>query len=665
MSIRNAIRICFYWPVVLLLALGGAPPSSAQDESRWTARLHPADVRAGETAQVVVEAEIKAPWHVYALTEYRQSPAPERTTITLQEGGVLQPAGDAVQPPPHRAMDQGFGFETEYYEGVVAFALPVRVAQDAAGSQKAAVRVKFQLCKEGICLPPRPRTLDFSFQLEPGPARADRTAPMLDPPAQPAGYSPPGERTPEPPDSAGLTSDNANQQIADARRKGLLQYLLLALTMGFLALLTPCVFPMIPVTISYFSKQQEGAGTTPIRQATAYSAGIIATFCGLGLLVTALFGATGISRLATNPWVNLGLAALFVVLALNLFGVFEIGIPQGLLQGLQNQGTASKLVGPVLLGLAFSLSSFTCTVPFVGSLLASAAQGEWTWPLMGMVAFSSAFASPFFLLALFPQYLNRLPKAGGWLVVVKAFMGFLELAAAMKFLSNAELVWRVGWLTRPVFLGAWFAIFAVAGFYLLGWLRLPHSGGERAGLLRRGLGVATLGLALYVLSAADGGSVGQLTALLPPDPYPGRTSGSSPSAISWLENWDEAVAKARAEGKPIFVNFTGVTCTNCRLMEQNVLPRPEVSSVINQMVAVELYTDMDTPESRRWQQLEQKMFNTVALPLYAVVTPDGEVLGRFDGMTNDVQRFAVFLGAARDRYQRLAQKGPEAAGQSL
>lgn len=634
--------------LVLLTPLILAPGvASAADETTWSARLEPADARAGEAAQVVIEARIEAPWYLYSLTRYEASPAPEATTITLVDGSPLEAMGEPVQPPAVRKMDEGFGIETEHFSGAVAFGLPVRIAEGTTGLQQVSVRVRFQICKEGLCMPARPQTVEFEFTPAPGEARRDRQRAITAAPEQPAGYIAPGaERSAEP--KGAVTPEDAAARIEQARSSGLFQYLLLAFGMGLLALLTPCVFPMIPVTISYFSKQQETGGVKPVSLALTYCIGIIVTFCGLGLLVTALFGASGISRLATNPIVNLALALLFVVLALNLFGVFEIGVPQGLLQGLQTRSSAtSRLVGPLFLGLAFSLSSFTCTVPFVGSLLAAAAAGDWAWPVLGMVAFSLAFASPFFLLSLFPQYLNRLPRSGAWLVVVKATMGFLELAAALKFFSNAEMVWGMGLLTRPVFVGIWFALFTMTGLYLLGWMRLPHSGGESIGLIRRGLGVLTLVFAVWVLGAADGRRIGELTALLPPEPYPGRASARTAGSIRWLHTWDEAVTKAREEKKLIFINFTGVTCTNCRLMEAYTLPDPRVVEAIGDMVAVELFTDKQTPESEAYQALEERLLGTVALPVYAVVTPDEEVLGRFDGMTRNAASFAEFIKAAR------------------
>lgn len=647
-------------PTYLLLALLLASPAFAQqkDPVSWSARLEPADARAGEGARVVVTAKIRETWLIYAPTVPPGGPIPLK--VELGDGSALVAGGTLVQPPPKKKHDPGFDMEIEYYEGEVVFGLPVKLADGIGGAQAHAVKVRYQACDPRICLPPKTVEVPVAFVVAEGPPRPERSEPVTAVPEQPAGAKPAAttsgdDGTGNTPTAAGRTApgaaaDDFNDRIKQAQARGLIAFLWLSLTMGFLALLTPCVFPMVPITVSFFSKQQGSSRRKDLAGAFAYCLGIIATFTGLGLLMTVLFGASGIQKFATNPFVNLGLAALFVVLALNLFGVYEIVLPSWLVNRAGAGSRAGGLVGPLLMGLTFTLTSFTCTVPFVGTLLVATTQGSAIWPLVGMLAFSTAFASPFFLLALFPGWLARLPKAGSWLVSVKAYMGFLELAAAVKFLSNADLVWQTGLLTRPVFLSVWSTIGIIAGLYLLGWLRLPYGEGPvTPGLFRRALGVATAGVGVWCLAAIGGRSLGELDAFLPPRNY-GAPAGAAIAhgEIPWVMDYDQAVVRARAEGKPLFINFTGYTCTNCRLMESTILPRPEVAAELSQFIPVELFTDGNGPKYERNRRLQEKTFGTVAVPLYVVVTPDGKKVGEFAGLTRNPQEFAAFLRKARE-----------------
>ena len=358
-----------------------------------------------------------------------------------------------------------------------------------------------------------------------------------------------------------------------------------------------------------------------------------------------LFGASGLSLFAANPFVNIALATLFFVLALNLFGVFEIIVPSSVLNKVQPTGK-SGLLAPLLMGFAFTLTSFTCTVPFVGTTLVSAATAGPLYPAIGMLAFSTAFALPFFLLALFPSYLANLPRAGQWLVSVKAFMGFLELAAALKFLQVADYSLQLGILTRPIFLAIWFTIAVVAGFYLLRVVRLPgDTGTQKPGPGRLALGVATLGVAGWLLAANNGVSLHDLDAYLPPRDYGAQTKIAS----QWIKNdLDSALAQAKTEGKPVLIDFTGYACTNCRLMENNVLPHPDVKQALSDFVTVKLFTDGSDEKSRQFNKYQQDKFGTVAIPMYAVISPDGEVKGQpLEGLERDPAKFIEFLQDSR------------------
>lgn len=413
-------------------------------------------------------------------------------------------------------------------------------------------------------------------------------------------------------------------------------FLLAAFGAGLLALLTPCVFPMVPITVSYFTKQHEkNPNGSTLAQPLAYCLGIIAAYTALGLAVTVIFGASGIQNLATNPAVNLVLAALFIVLSINLFGYYEFALPSGITNRFNARGKTGLWV-PVLMGLTFTLTSFTCTGPFVGTILISAASGKLVYPVMGMLAFSTAFSLPFFLLAKFPGYLSKLPKSGAWLAAVKGFMGFLELAAAIKFFSNADLVWGTGLLSRKAFLGVWAVIFVAAFLFLIGVLKLKHAPMPKAfGPGRIAIMAATAFVAGYFIYGITGASLGEMEAYLPP------------AKSGWLESYNKALELARRTNKPVFINFTGVTCTNCRWMEKNMFPDPDVKNELKRFVLVELYTDKQSKEDQDNQALQQKLTGTVALPVYLAVAPDGKVLSKFESSTRDKAEFLRFLSSAK------------------
>ncbi|MCC6402669.1 MAG: thioredoxin family protein [Fimbriimonadaceae bacterium] len=494
------------------------------------------------------------------------------------------------------------------------------------------------------------RTLSFAVEQPVQPA---------EPPAEPpvattqAGSPPPPDPATKP-GAAPLGGDATASAIQSAMVQGLAPYLLLAFLAGIAALATPCVWPMIPITVSFFSKRGEG-GKKDVRGALAYSLGIMLTFTLLGLAVSLLFGASGIQRLAANPWVNIGLTMVFVVLALGLFGVFNFTLPQGFVDKFQKGSrTQSGLAGPILMGVAFTLTSFTCTVPFVGTLLVSVATGNVLYPILGMLAFSFAFAVPFYLLALFPQWLASLPKSGSWLASSKAYMGFLELAAALKFMSNVDLAFNWGLLTKPAFLAVWVVVFAMAGFWLVGAMNLPHADGPepKIGVGRRVFGFLNIGLATYLLTAINGAPLGQMVGFLPPDPYPGRgpsavasKAGEAPKDghIAWVKDYDLAVATATAEGKMLFLNFTGDFCVNCRVMENTVFPDPKVTELIGSMVPVWLVTDREDESSRANSALREKLTKSVTNPVYVLQKPDGTVVTIQGGATNGPGPFIQWI----------------------
>jgi thiol:disulfide interchange protein len=399
----------------------------------------------------------------------------------------------------------------------------------------------------------------------------------------------------------------------------------LAASAGAVSLLTPCVFPMVPITVSYFAQHAGADRRAAVRNAVIFGAGIILTFTALGFLLAILVGASGVARFAANPWVNLGLAALFVVFALNLFGVFQIVIPSRWLTALDSTSRrqrSSGVVGALLMGLTFTLTSFTCTAPFVGTVLVAAARGQWVQPLAGMLAYSFVFALPFVILALVPQSIARLPRAGAWLASVKVVMGILELAAAMKFISNADLIWQWDLFTRPVVLVTWCVLALALVWYLAG---------------RSWIGAAIAAAAcVWLATGVSGRSLGELESFLP-------QRGSNVQLAWRLNDYDAALAVARASRQPVFIDFTGYTCTNCRWMEANMFTRPEIKQELNQFVLARLFTDGDGAMYDAQQTMQQTKFGTVALPFYAIVGPDGRTVATFAGLSRRPEEFLAFL----------------------
>ena len=422
----------------------------------------------------------------------------------------------------------------------------------------------------------------------------------------------------------------------------------LAASTGLLSLLTPCVFPMVPVTIAYFSTPERN-NSRGLRRALLFALGIVGTFTILGLALAAVFGAAGLNRFAADPLVNLGLASIFLVFAANLFGWFEIGIPwrvSNAADRVARDATPGSSLGALVMGATFTLTSVTCTAPFVGTLLVLASQGSWTTPIAGMLVYSAAFALPFFLLAAAPGLVSHLPRAGEWMRTLRVLIGLLEIAAAVKFVSNADLVLGWGIFTRAVVLIGWSAL-ALAGAAYLG-RNLGKSATPRRmrGLQLVGVAVALV-VAAWLGSGVRGRPLPQVEAFLPPA-IPTKLASATSEAPTWILNdYTAAQTGAREAGKLVFVDFTGYTCTNCRWMEANIFTRPDVSAELGRFVLSRLYTDGEGEIYEQQQAFQEKTFGTVALPLYAVVDADGKVRATFSGLTRNPADFIAFLRRAR------------------
>lgn len=638
-AIRRMVRRCGTGWVWMLLIL----PAPAQNQVRFELLVDAAEVPAGEVFEAKLRAELASGWHIYSLN---QPPPPVKTTVTVVKESAFEAAGPVTQPTPIVAYDPSFDIDTEYFEEQVDFGVPVRVRSSTGpGAETLGVKVRFMVCSDTLCLPPQTKGFEAAVRV------AEARTPAGSPPAdtQAAEPAPVPAVQEEPPGAASSDADAAGD--ADGIPVETLGYIVFAMGMGALALLTPCVFPMIPITVSYFTKRQAVTRGQALRDASLYSLGIILTFTLLGFGLTFLFGSGGINRLAANPGINLLIAAIFVAFALSLFEVLEIRLPASWTTALDRKAsTMGGIAGILLMALTFSLVSFTCTVPFVGTLMVAAIQGDWLWSLLGVTSFAVVFSSPFFLLALFPSWLKSLPRSGNWLNSVKITMGFLEVAFAFKFLSNVDLVYQWELLTRPGLIAIWLAISVMILFYLLGWFRFPHEQAtESIGVSRAFFAVFFAAISIHLIRGLIGFPLGELDAFLPPRDYgnPASVVGSlgegAGEELEWIDDYEAGLAGARESGKPVFIDFTGYTCTNCRWMEANVFTLPKVQERFRQYLLVRLYTDGTGPEHAENMRLEQERFGTIALPFYVVLSPGDEVVATFPGLTRNPEEFIDFL----------------------
>jgi len=440
---------------------------------------------------------------------------------------------------------------------------------------------------------------------------------------------------------------------------------------GFFALIMPCIFPMIPLTVSFFLKQSKSKADG-FRKALLYGLSINVIYVVLGLLVTIIFGSEALNAMATNPWFNLAFFALFVVFAISFFGAFEITLPSSWVNKADDQSQRGGLLGIFFMAFTLALVSFSCTGPLIGQLLvATAVSGELLGPAVGMFGFSFALSLPFILFAAFPGWLKGLPKSGGWLNTVKVTLGFLELAFALKFLSTADMVWQKHWVERELFLALWVGIAFATALYLFGVFRMPHDDEpkSRLGVGRMLTGVVFLVTGFYLLPGIWGAPVKLVAGFPPPSFYSenpnGFGSGSAPSGekklsedahcplnLPCFNDLEEARAYAVQVGKPLLLDFTGWGCVNCRKMEEEVWSRPEVRQrLAEDVVLVSLYVDERTPlaESnqrvsettgkkimtigQKWGDLQAQYFNANAQPYYVLIDPAVEAPTALNGHT--------------------------------
>jgi thiol:disulfide interchange protein len=619
--------------VLLLMLIFSVLTAKSQNDEHIHLKANPdkSTVAANEEFKVLLNVKLDYPWYTYSMKEQvsAEGIGPMPTEVFVEPEDMLMISGDIKAPETDTKYDEGFEMQIDYYKDEIQFVLTLKALQDIDFSKDSiTVGLFAQLCDTARCLPPMSYTAYIDeevVEITQGEIKAHKT--------------------------------ESTKEIDKAKEGGVFSFLWFAMGAGALALLTPCVFPMIPITVSFFTKRAETHEGKGLRDSTIYALGIIITFTALGFILALLFGATGIRDFAANGWVNLFIAAIFIVFALNLFGAFEIQLPTGMMNKLNQKSQGSGIISVLLMGLTFSLTSFTCTVPFVGTALISASGGEWFYPIIGMLGFSAVFAAPFFLLALFPSAMKAMPKAGGWMNNVKVVMGFLEIAAAIKFISNADLVWGWGIMPREMFLSIWIAAGFLIVFYILGKYRFEHDSPINGINATRAV-FATIfaSITIWLATGLLDKPLGELDAFLPPPDYEMITGSTAVSDNltklaeksekmdfnDWHKDYAAALAEAKEKNMNLFIDFTGFTCTNCRWMETKMFPKPNVASRLDEYVKVKLFTDRNVEPYLSNKKMQEERYGSIELPLYVILTPDEQLIST-NTFTRSEENFIEFL----------------------
>lgn len=637
-----------------------------EDEAAWTVELTvPADAAPGDhvvrgqiSYQICNENACFPPTHqtladVVVKVEGVAAAAPAPAAVETARVEPSAPAPEATEPAPAIAAEPSASADSPAPAVAAEPSAPVVAAVEPATAE-----------------PPAP-----AVAVEPS-ASAEAPSESASIAAAPAGAAPTSE-------------------IARTAQESLWAFLLLSAAGGLLALAMPCVWPMVPITVNFFVKQGERSGKGGATGlAVTYCLAIIGVFTAVGVLFSFLFTSTFLQNLANNPWLNLFVAALFLAFGLSLLGLFEIRLPSFLLNASARGESRGGLIGVIFMALTLTITSFTCTFPVVGGLLVMAAKGDLLYPILGLATFSSVIALPFFALALAPGLLQKMPRSGDWMNSVKVVGGLVEIGAALKFLNTAELGWVTpenAWFDAQVVLTAWIVLSAVCGLYLLGFFRTNHDYDEaKVGPGRMVFGCAFLGLALYMAPGLFGrppqGQVWDrmIVGILPADSHelraqvhvasaatgegPVKATSADPEqaereqknlhGVLWGMSLDQAREEAAAQGRPILIDFTGVNCANCRLMEATVLLRPDIVKLLQEFVTVQLYTDrvpIDSITSAQREELalanQIRQLDLTAEqtnPFYVIMNPEGQVVASIGGY-NEAPVFQDFLAKGLDK----------------
>ncbi|KAA9353688.1 protein-disulfide reductase DsbD family protein [Larkinella humicola] len=665
------------------------------DPTHWTFTASKTNAKVGEVIEIRMNATIDKGWHMYA-SDLNPDIGPIPTTLKLKENGSFEKVGSFVSVAPKEEFEEVWNSKVRFFENKAALIQKVKLLK---ANPVIAGNIEYQTCSGTNCLPPAEHEFSVSVKTV-GVAAAPVT---VKPTAEAVATGEPASASITPdttsrvavapstgadsPDSETVTTAEApvaTPQLTDTSaekpEESLIGFMIAAFLSGLLALLTPCVFPIIPMTVSYFTKQDHG-----LWKAVLYGLSIIFIYVLIGTVVSRINGPAFANFVSTHWLPNVLFFAIFFIFGLSFLGLFEIVLPNSLVNSIDAKSEKGGIAGILFMAFTLVLVSFSCTGPIVGSLLVASAGGEVLKPIVGMAAFSAAFAIPFTLFAAFPQWLKSLPKSGGWLNSVKVVLGFLELALALKFLSIADQVYHWNLLDREVYLAFWIVIFALIGFYLLGKVRLPHdSETKTVSVPRLLLAIVTFAFVVYMIPGLWGAPLKALAGYLPPETtqdFGFRGVGNStpeqntlgekpkyselfrlPHGLQGFFDYKQALAYAAKVNKPVFIDFTGHGCVNCREMEARVwAEEPILRRLQNDYVILALYVDDKTelPESAWYTStydnkqkktigaqnadLQIVRYNNNAQPHYCIVDQTGKLLVKPKNYDLDVNNFAGFL----------------------
>lgn len=669
--------------VVLLLVSVMCSYAQMEDPVHFTSKL---EMLGGDEAQIVFSGKIDNGWHVYS-TNLGDGPI-SATFNADKMDGVEKVGGLTHKGKELSKFDNMFGMKVRYFEGSVTFIQKIKFTKP---NYSISCYLEYGTCNDETCLPPTQVDLIKSGK---SPAVAKET------PTEAKNEADNAEVTADEKeavatsdiiqkDTTAVVAEASSDEVSslwtpvitelkaydDNPADSSLLYIFFAgFVGGFLALLTPCVWPIIPMTVSFFLKRNKDRSKA-IREAVTYGISIVVIYVALGLLVTLLSeqGANALNALSTNAVFNIFFCLLLIVFAASFFGAFEITLPSSWTNKIDAKSeNTSGILSIFLMAFTLTLVSFSCTGPIIGFLLvAVSTQGSILAPAIGMSGFAIALAIPFTLFALFPSLLKSAPKSGGWMNVVKVVLGFIELAFALKFLSVADLAY--GWhiLDRETFLSLWIVIFALLGAYLLGWIKFPHDDeGSRTNVPQFFLAMFSLAFAIYMIPGLWGAPLKAISAFAPPM-YTQDFNLHKMSVEAKFKNYEEGMAAARAEGKPVMIDFTGFGCVNCRKMEAAVWTDPKVADMINnKYILISLYVDDKTPLDStitvtengkertlrtigdKWSYLQRVKFGANTQPFYVLIDNKGKPLAGSRSYDEDISAYIDYLQNGIDNYKK-------------
>ena len=641
-----------------------------------------------DVVEVVFRGTIDAGWHVYGTDFADGGPTRAELTLETQKGvepdGKLRAAGNV-----QRKMDEMFGMEVSYMEGTAEFVQRFVITEP---EYEISGYLTYGACNDENCMPPT--NVEFNFKGE-GKKMAAESEPGIKEakPTEPAPVvSDTIVETPAPAVSPANDGSSLWAPVVDELKafetgtqttdKSLLGIFLLGLLGGLIALLTPCVWPIIPMTVSFFLKRADDK-KKGIRDAITYGISIVVIYVLLGLLVTLVFGASALNALSTNAIFNIFFFLMLMVFGASFLGGFEITLPSSWTNAVDRKSNSTTgLLSIFLMAFTLSLVSFSCTGPIIGFLLVEVSTtGSLLAPTVGMLGFAMALALPFTVFAMFPAWLKQMPKSGNWMNCIKVCLGLLEIAFALKFFSVADLAYGWRLMDREVFLSLWIVIFALMGAYLIGWMRFPHDEDEydemgeiiqrpRTGVIRFFMALAAFAFALYMVPGLWGAPCKAVSAFAPPMQTQDFRLGEE-SVEAHFNDYDEGMQYAAAHRMPVMLDFTGYGCVNCRKMEAAVWTNPQVSSLMKEKyVLITLYVDDKTPLPEklvvkengvdvtlrtvgdRWSYLQRSKFGANAQPFYVLLDNDGHPLAGSYSYNEDVEAYSNFLQRGLSQYSQ-------------